>query len=216
MRRRSLRVLGVILVCLSGLTALGCNLFQKNEAPSFSREFGWATSNVDPSYWEKLGDTDPPTAFCLFQVSVDDPDGYGDIDEIDVIHPTGVKTWYLEEDYNSDGGYWGGWYYYDQDNPHAVALGTYTVAVRDSAGHEINGSISFNSPGSSSSSGFIYSEDYVLGGGSTAGGEPMISRAANVTGILNPDNLSISFTVDDDRVVNGWIWFYDSSFEYVT
>jgi len=209
-------LIGILLLCVASLLLLGCNLFGKNEAPSFSKDFGWATSNVDPSFWEKGGgDTAPATAFRLFQVFVDDPDGRQDIVEIDVINPDGI-AWYIEDHYNSSGGYWGGWYYYndvDSDAPHKVVLGTYTVVVRDSEDHEITGSISFNSPGSSSGSGFIYSEDY---SGSIAGGTKMIHKASALSGTLNTDDLSISFTVSDSRVINGWVWFYDSSTDYIT
>ena len=213
MQYRKFASLCIFSICFVGLFLLSCDLFQKNEPPSFSRDFGWATSNVDPTFWTKRGNTAPATAFLLFQVLAYDPDGYQDISIIDVIHPDGVTTWSLEDHYNSAGGYWGGWYYYDSDNPHAVELGNYTVVVRDSAYYEITGSIIFNSPGSSSGSGFIYSEDFT---GSTSGGAEMIHRALNLSGNKNINDLSISFTVTDNRVVNGWVWFYDGSASLIT
>jgi hypothetical protein len=213
MKHRKFTFLCILLFCVVSLFLLSCNLFQKNEAPIFSGDFGWATSDVDPTYWTKRGDTAPATAFRGFWVYVDDPDGYQDITEIDVIHPNGVDTWYIEGHYNSEDGYWGGWYYYDNDTPNTVELGTYTVVVRDSANHEITGNISFNSPGSSSGSGFIYSEDY---SGSTTGSVAMIHRASNLSGTKNLSDLSISFTVSDNRVINGGVLFYDSSASYIT
>jgi len=134
--------------------------------------------------------------------------------EIDVIDPEG-RTWYIEDDYEEAYGYWGGWWYYVGSERDRVELGTYEVVARDSEGHEISTTVSFNRPGSSSGSGFIYSEDY---SGDRTGGAEMLNRASNLSGTKGVSDLTISFTVDDSQVINGWIWFYDDSVEvnYIT
>jgi hypothetical protein len=180
---------------------------------------GWTAENIDPSYWTKDGGTSNATAFRDFWIYVDDPDGVGDIVLITVTDPND-STWTLQNSetgkshYDEDGGFWGGWErYYDSDSPHALILGTYTVLVRDSAGNEITTSVGFNAPGSSSGSGFIYSEDYTL---STAGGSKMLQRATSISGIKGASDITIQFKVDDTRVINGFIWFYDYTADYIT
>jgi hypothetical protein len=200
--------------CFLGLLLIGCNLQQKNRPPSFLKACGWATSNVHASFWTKYGDPAPQaTAFRLFQVFVDDADGYQDVTSVKVIHPNGSSYWALEDDYNAEGGYWGGWYYWQSNSPHAVDLGTYTVLVRDSAGHEITDAITFALPGSTTGSGFIYSEDYK---DSTSGGEWMIRRASVTSRAKGLADLTVSFTVSDSRVINGWVWLYDAAASYIT
>ena len=107
MRRTSLTVAFALLLFAISLLTLSCNLSQGNQPPSFSNEIGWATSNMDLSFGGKRGEVQPATAFLLFQVFIDDPDGRDDIDEIDVIHPDGF-AWYIEGHYNEEEGYWGG------------------------------------------------------------------------------------------------------------
>jgi hypothetical protein len=167
---------------------------------------------MDLSFGGKRGEVQPATAFLLFQVFIDDPDGHDDIEEIDVIHPDGF-AWYIEDDYDEAGGYWGGWYYYSNSAPHAVVLGIYEVVARDSADHEITASVSINTPGSSIGSGFIYSEDYT---GPTVGGVEMLNRATSPSGTKGASELSLSFMVNDSRVNNGRISFYDSNGDWIT
>ena len=141
MKPKLLTVTRRFLIGSAVLFTLSCNLSLQNQPPEFSNIFGWATSNIDPSYWTKGGGSPhPATAFRLFQVFVDDPDGNDDIVKIIVTHPNGLVEWHIEEHYQSDGGYWGGWGYYDDtetDSLHKVDLGTYTVSVRDSADHGV-------------------------------------------------------------------------------
>jgi hypothetical protein len=212
MRRGSMTFVAALLTCAAGFLTPSCNLSQKNQPPTFSNNIGWAASNVDLSYGGKWGDTQPATAFRLFQVLIDDPDGREDIVEIDVIDPEG-RTWYIEDHYLEAYSYWGGWWYYVDSRPNRVELGIYEVVARDSAGHEITSSVSFNSPGSLGGSGFLYSEDYT---GSTVGGVEMLNRASNLSGTKGASDLSISFSVNDSRVFNGWIWFYDGSADFIT
>ena len=210
----------VVFVFINTLFVLiSCNLSQKNESPSFSRYVGWVAENIDPSYWTKDGGISNATAFRDFWIYVDDPDGVGDIVLITVTDPND-STWTLQNSktgkshYTRDGGFWGGWErYYDSDNPHTVILGTYSVLVRDSEENEITTSIDFNAPGSSSGSGFIYSEDYTL---STAGGTKMLQRAISISGAKGASDMTIQFKVDDNRVINGYVWFYDGTASYIT
>lgn len=103
MRRGSMTIVVALLTCATSFITLGCNLFQKNQPPTFSNDIGWATSNMDLSFGGKRGEVQPATAFRLFQVFIDDHDDRNDIVEIDVIDPDD-RTWYIEDHYNDEGG----------------------------------------------------------------------------------------------------------------
>ena len=219
MKKRQPRIFVILCFSFTLCVLMSCELSQKNEPPSFLRYVGWTAENIDPSYWTKRGDTSNATAFRDFWVYVDDPDGVDDIVLIQVTDPN-YSTWTLQNSetgksyYDEDGGFWGGWMrHYDSDSPHTVVLGTYMVFARDSAGNEITTSVSFNAPGSSSGSGFIYSENYSL---STAGGSKMLQRATSISGIKGASDITIQFKVDDTRVINGYVWFYDNTLNYIT
>jgi len=219
MMTKMLRHLVVFVLSITLFVLISCDLSQKNKSPSFSRYSGWTAENIDPSYWTKLGDTSDATAFRDFWIYVDDPDGVDDIVLITVTDPNDY-TWTLQNSetgkslYDEDGGFWGGWRRHDDSgSPHTLILGTYTVLVRDSGGNEITWSVDFNAPGSSSGSGFLYTEDYTL---STAGGSKMLQRATSISGTKGASDITIQFKVDDTRVINGYVWFYDDTADYIT
>lgn len=199
-----------LLLCAASLFVLSCNLAQTNRPPVFSG-IGWATSNYDPSFWTKTGGTAPATGFRCFQVFIDDPDVRQDIVEITVSDPLG-QSWSLEDDYDSESGYWGGYFYYSSSSPDRIELGTYEVLARDSAGHEISSTFAVNRPGEVSGTGFLFSPDY---GGIKTGGDPMLARAFDLSGSKTAGDLTVSFKVNDSRVYNGWVWFYDAAGGYI-
>jgi len=199
--------------------ASGCILF--NVPPEISGIW-WATENIDETYWTKDGGSSPgATAFRYFAVELDEPNGPDDIVLITVTDPDGY-TWTLKDvdagidQYVENGEYWGGWRrYYSIANPHKVCLGTYSVYVKDSAGHEASGLVDFYYPGEDTDTGYddIFSEDF---GAGHPVGEDMLLRATGLVGSNNGTTVSVQFQVDDPRVNNGYIWFYDSAAEYIT
>jgi len=197
-------VIAVLIVVL-----FGC----ENQAPFFVVPPEWSTQNVDPTYWSKSGASGSDSAYRSFRVFVADPDGEHDIDLIIVTDPNG-NTWTLRnlelqfDRYDDAGGFWGGWFLYWPTLQYKILLGDYSVTVKDRSGAEINGTLSFTLPGSTSGNGFIYSDEYV---GSTVGGTEMLYRAIVTSSIIGGSNLTIEFQVDDTRVNNGQIWFYNDS-----
>ena len=180
---------------------------------------GWCTENIDESYWTKWGYTGGGTAYFDIWVEASDPDGIDDIEYVEVSNPEGLY-WVLRDSetgkdhYDPEGGFFGGWRrYYSAGHPHRVLLGQYTALVRDSKGNEATDTLSFNEPGSLSGSGFLYSEDYT---GSTSGGIKMLQRAIITNATKGISDVTIEFTVDDTRVYNGYVWFFDVSAEYIT
>jgi hypothetical protein len=177
----------------------------------------WCTENIDESFWTKWGSSLDESAYFDIWVKASDPNGIDDITYVEVTNPEGID-WILrdsstgEDHYDPEGGFFGDWrrYYYE---PHKVLLGLYSVLVRDSTGNEATDSINFSGPGSTSGNGFIYSEDYT---GSTVEGTEMLKRASvtDATEVLS--DITIKFQVDDDRVYNGYVWFYDDFAEYIT
>jgi hypothetical protein len=186
-------------------------------APPTAEITGWCTENIDESFWTKWGYQPGGTAYFDIWVVASDPNGIGDITYVEVTNPEGIY-WILrdsstgEDQYDPAGGFFGGWgRYYDE--PHKVLLGQYSVLVRDRAGYEATDSINFSGPGSISGNGFIYSEDYT---GSTVEGIEMLKRASVTDTTKGLIDITIKFQVDDDRVYNGFVWFYDESAEFIT
>ena len=173
---------------------------------------------MDPTYWSKSGTTGNDSAYRSFRVYVSDPDGGHDIDVITVTDP-GAITWPLRSldlsiyRYDEQGGFWGGWFLYWPTLQYNVLLGEYSVTVRDRSGAEISDTLPFTLPGSTSGSGFVYSDEYV---GSTVSGTEMLYRAIVTSSVKNAGDLTIEFQVDDSRVNNGQIWFYDADANKIT
>jgi hypothetical protein len=96
-----------------------------------------------------------------------------------------------------------------------VALGAYSVYVRDSADHETAGLVDFFYPGQDTDSGYddLFSEDFL---GTHPADEDMLFRATGLSGTNNGTTISVDFQVNDPRVYNGYLWFYDSAGEYIT
>jgi len=179
----------------------------------------WVTENIDNSFWTKDGGSGGGTAYFDIWIEASDPDGIDDITYVKVTNPEGYY-WVLRDSgtgkdhYDPEGGFFGGWRrYYSSDHPHKFILGLYSVLVRDSTGNEATDSVNFSAPGSTSGDGFIFSEDYT---GSTVDGIEMLKRASITNAAKGIREITIEFQVDDDRVYNGFVWFYDNSAEYIT
>jgi hypothetical protein len=200
----------VLVAVAAGLLAAGCK-GMTNQAPGFTGEPGWVVENIDPTYWTKSGSVSNATVHRGFWIYAHDPEGAQDITYIKVTDPDGT-FWLLQDDYDSQYDFWGGWHFYSSASPHSAKLGLYEVLVEDSAGHRIQTSIAFNSPGSTSGSGFVYSESYT---GNTAGGTAALKRATGLSGAKVANDLTVSFQVNDSRVHEGYVWLYDDAENYV-
>jgi len=217
MKTRVLWIISFIVSSIIFLYFISC-ANNGNEPPTCEITH-WCTENIDESYWTKWGYTGGGTAYFDIWVEASDPDGIDDITYVKVTNPEGTY-WVLrdsetgKDQYDPEGGFFGGWRAcYSSSHPHAVYLGQYTALVRDSDGNEVTDTQLFSKPGSTSGNGFVYSEEYM---GSTTGGIEMIKRATITSKINGVNDITIEFQVDDSRVYNGFIWFYDSSAEYIT
>lgn len=217
MKTRILCIISFIVSSILFLYFISC-ANNGNEPPTVEIT-GWVIENIDTSYWTKGGSTAGGTAYFDIWVRVNDPEGIDDITYVEVSNPEG-SSWTLRDNstgkdfYDEEGDFFGGWRrHYSSSYPHVVYLGQYTALVRDSAGNEATDTFSFPKPGSTSGNGFVYTEDYT---GSTAGGIEMIKRATITNGTKGVNDITIEFQVNDSRVYNGYVWFYDSFAEYIT
>jgi len=208
------KISGIIVLAVLMATLFGC----ANEAPYFVVPPEWSTQNVDPTYWSKSGASGSDSAYRSFRVYAADPDGAHDIDLITVTDPNGNAWTLLNLDlkielYNDAGGFWGGWFLFWPTLQYKVLLGEYTVLLKDRSGAEVTGILDFTLPGSTSGSGFLYSDEYV---GSTVGGTEMLHRAIVTSSVKGGSDLTIEFQVDDTSVNNGQIWIYDNNEDLIT
>ncbi len=211
----------LIIIILLGFF-IGCEVNNEPAEPGVPLTVeitGWVIENIDKSFWTKWGYTgDWGTAFFDIWVVANDPDGIDDITYVEVSNPVEGEYWVLRDSsidlYDAEGGFFGGWCrYFGASYPHAFYLGQYTALVRDSDGNEATDTLFFSKPGATSGNGFVYSEDYT---GLTTGGIEMIKRATIISKTKEANDITIEFQVDDSRVFNGFVWFYDSSAEYIT
>lgn len=218
MKEKSLTLISILFFLLC-YYLISCSVPEQNQPPVINA-LGWATENIDGSFWTKWELPVNASAFFNVWVEADDPDGIDDITYVTVTNPIGT-FWVLRDTsigidfYDIQGGFFGGWQrFYNPATPHVVYLGQYSVLVRDSAGNEVSDIIDFNNPGSSLIEDvFIYSEEYI---GDKTDGTDMV-HLPTITGVVKDTNtITIEFQVTDARVYNGAIWFYSASAEFIT
>lgn len=213
-------VLTVLLLAVTVLVLAGCsNNGSDDTAPKTVTisNVGWYFSNVDPLYW---GGSDAPTsaAFVTFQLVLEESNLL-DADIAGTTLTSQGKTWTRGADgidFDEEDGVvpvsnnWTG------DPNHVIPLQPWDLAVELTNGNMSSVTREFAPPGSDTvndSLTHLYTEDY--SGTPPAGYVSMIKRATIGSDSADATSITIEFTVDDDRVYNGWIWFYDSEGNYL-
>ena len=114
------------------------------------------------------------------------------------------------------GTYIGGFYRCYDNTIHTLPIGTLRAEVRLKNGPVSSFEKIIPAPGSTGADGYssIYTEDRTLPPNNSIS---MIFRPGVTSYSIDygMENLSITFTTNDARVYNGWVWFFDSSSNWV-
>lgn len=118
--------------------------------------------------------------------------------------------------FSSGGHYIGGWGRWAWNgNPNELPIGKLKVEVRLTDGTDVTYTAVIPAPGSQAADGYttMYSQDY--SGIPPATSAPMVGRASISSGIATGSTVTLSFSVNDQKVYDGYVWFYDSSQKYI-
>jgi hypothetical protein len=181
---------------------------------------GWYEENIDPTTWT----TPPPNgqaAFFDFIIHYSGEITFSDIEYARVYLPGGTRWWTLNKDTRffdaaakTIGGF-GRWY--DNAQPNILPLGDLLVEVKLTSGAISRYTRYVPAPASLTADPFstMYTEDLTP---PPAASTPMIKRAslgATNTSTAATQTLSLTFSVNDPRVYNGFVWLYDAAGAYL-
>jgi hypothetical protein len=180
---------------------------------------GWAEENIDPSNWT----TAPPngqTAFYDFWIHYSGDIAYSDIQYARVYLPTGSYWNIAANPQHFDGtkrviGGWVRWYWGSQ--PNVLPIGSLQVEVKLTDGSDAQYTAFIPAPGSTVAGTYttMHSEDATSPPPMSA---PMLRRATlgpTQTLTAATQTLSVTFSVVDPNVHDGFVWLYDASDTYV-
>ena len=179
----------------------------------------WLEENIDPSFWQ----TAPPnnqTAFYDFWIDYAGDITFGDIQYARVYLPGGTY-WTVSRDSTffsatskQIGGY-GRWYATAQ--PNLLPIGSLQVEVKLNDGVDATYTATIPAPASLTAGTYttMHTEDAVSPPATSA---PMVQRATvGATNTLTSATqvISITFSVNDANVYDGFVWFFDSTKNYL-
>ncbi len=180
---------------------------------------GWYEENIDPSFWQ----TPPPsgqTAFYDFMIHYAGNITFGDLQYARVYLPNG-RYWTISRDStffdatNQRIGGWGRWY--DSTYVNVLPIGFLQVEVKLNDGVDATYTANIPAPASTTAGTYatMHTEDLLSPPTTSA---PMVKRATvgptntltSATGVI-----SITFSVNDPKIYNGFVWFYDAGKAYL-
>jgi hypothetical protein len=180
---------------------------------------GWIEENIDPSFWSS-----PPgsgqTAFYDFWIHYSGNIAFTDIQSARVYLPSG-SYWTLSKDQQffdaanrTIGGY-GRWF--DNTQLDVLPIGFLVVEVKLVNGTSSTYAATIPAPGSLTAAPYtiMNSEDVTPPPGTSA---PMVRRAsagATNTVDLAAQAITITFSVTDPKVHDGFVWFFDAANNYL-
>jgi hypothetical protein len=179
---------------------------------------GWYEENIDLSNWA----SPPPsgeTAFYDFFIHYSGDIAFTDIQYARVTAPGGYY-WTINRDArlfdaaSKTIGGWGRWY---ASQPGVLPIGPLQVEVKLTNGVTSTYTANIPAPGNLTAGSFttMYTEDVTLPPAASA---PMVKRATvGATGTVTAASqaISLTFSVNDAKVHNGHVWFYDAAGNYV-
>lgn len=180
---------------------------------------GWLEDNIDPSYWQ----TPPPggqTAFYAFRIHYAGNITFGDIQYARVYLPGG-RYWIINrspaffDQANQVIGGLGSWY--DSANINLLPIGPLLVEVKLNNGADATYTANIPAPASTTAGSYttMHPEDLVSPPINSA---PMVTRAtvgATNTRSSTTGTISITFSVSDSKVYDGYVWFFDAASTYL-
>ena len=105
------------------------------------------------------------------------------------------------------------------DNGSVLPIGRYNFTVTYSNGAVAKSSLLVPAPGSTKmgSTSYVYTEDYDEASNPPSNYAPLPLRASINSAVYDSSasNLTIKFTVDDEKIYNCFVWFYDKNLYYV-
>jgi hypothetical protein len=190
---------------------------------------GWYIGNLPENYW--LSDPRPSAVIDLFVTFKDSSINATDIDKVEItnsLSPT--RSWNYTADRIADYfftspstgkkrlSFPGLWTDNLSANGSVIYLGTYTVEVTLKNGKRGTASLVTPAPSALNANGYSYaysSEDYV--GTPPSNYVALPKRATIQSASLNSagDALALNFSVNDDKVYNGWVLFFNSNGDYL-
>lgn len=201
--KNALLITGLAWLLLTFFSA--CNPDKPENAPQVSRI---NTLLEDRSNYPYNG----ATAFRIYEVYLENPEEYSDINKLQITDSTGTY-WYwededLEEKWNAERETFS-FYCYSSSRPHNIPLGTYTASLYKTGAEETVFEFDVYARGDlNSTSGSVYT--------SYDGKTPQILKPpTDCSALLNGNTLDISFTTDDEIITDALVWYYDSNDEYL-
>jgi hypothetical protein len=207
-----------LLTAMAGL-ALACTGSDAAWPTATVTGVGWYEENIDPSFLI----SPPPngnTAFFDFWLHYDGDIAFGDLQYARVYLPDG-SFWNLAptadflDTTNKTIGGWRRWWW--SASPHLLPIGPMRAEVKLKSGLDSSYSFSVPVPGSSTSGTYatMYTDDATSPSLASA---PMVRRAtpgATNTVTAATQTITITFSVVDTKVYDGWVWFYDTFHTYL-
>jgi hypothetical protein len=177
---------------------------------------GWYYENIDLTFW----DTAPgaQTAFYDFFVGYEGNIAFSDISSATVTAPGG-GTWnvcpnsnFFDAQHKVIGGFGR---FYDGSDPNVLPIGNFKAEVVLHDGTVARHTGRIPAPGSTTTG--TYTSMHSQDGPSAADSAPMMLRATVSTATLHTTTKTviIEFSVSDPLVYNGYVWFFDSSENYL-
>lgn len=209
-----------ILISIVGLILIACENVGDKTPPVISQVYSKVTQ-FHPDYWEKAGEPVNTRLAVSFEFRVDDPDGFTDINTIDVIDTTNDQTYNIVTRLSNQG--WGSYYntandifevdYFVPFNADRVELTGWQLNAKDLQGDSKSRGFGFPLPDGEEviDEVFVYSSEYSAI--KTDGIEAMevMTVADNqlsidynsATGLI-----TLEFVATDPRAKSYSIWFY--------
>ncbi len=216
-RWASTRLVAFAAVVLSGCGGSGGS---SPSSPSVTiTGLGWLEENIDLSFWQ----TPPPggyTAFYDFWIHYTGNITFADVQYARVYLPNG-HYWTISRDStffdttNQRIGGYGHWY--ESANPGVLPIGPLQVEVKLNDGVDATYTANIPAPGSTTAGSYtaMHTEDVLTPPLNSA---PMVERATiGSTNTLTAATgvISITFSVNDPKVYDGFVWFYDAANAYL-
>jgi hypothetical protein len=205
---------------LSLLLVVGCHGSDPGSRPTLTiTSLGWYEENIDPSYWATSAALNGNTAYYDFWIRYDGDIAFADLQYARVYLP--------------DGSYWnlasepdlldptkrtiGGWGHWRGLTPNVLPIGALRAEVKLTGGVVSSFIADIPAPGASTSGPYttMHSEDVAT---PPFGSASMVRRATPGTAntvTSATQTISLTFSVADAKVHNGWVWFFDPVNGYV-
>lgn len=196
------------------VAAAGCES-SENPKTITIKSLGWFIDNIDYSYWSS--GTAASHCFYQFGITYEGDISLSDVSYARIYLPGSSTYWTMplsSSTFNSTTKRIGSSWFYYTSTSNVLPLGTVKVEVQLTNGSMATLSKLIPAPASNSTDGYSYvhTEDYST---SSSAYVQTLKRPAIVSKSKSSSNISITFTSNDTKFYNGYIWFYDSNKTYL-